>query len=110
MRDRARNARDDGIAKVGSRKDFGEWETHAIRAIAELVDAGVTFSADDVWDQLGRNGVEPPPEPRALGPVIVRLVKLDRIEHVGFTPSTRRHMTPIRTFRGKAKTDDRKTP
>ncbi len=97
----ARADRDEAMGRAAAGTD-PSWETEAIRAIAQLVDSGATFSSDDVWQQLERNGVASPREPRALGPIMARMVKIGRLEHVGYTPSVRRHATPIRTFRGKA--------
>jgi hypothetical protein len=97
----ARVERDEAMGRAAAGTD-PEWETQVIRAIAQLVDSGATFSSDDVWQQLDRNGVASPREPRALGPIMARMVRIGRLEHVGFTPSVRRHATPIRTFRGKA--------
>lgn len=44
-----------------------EWLAAARAAIRRAADAGGTFTADDVWAMLARDGVAEPNEPRAMG-------------------------------------------
>lgn len=95
----ARVERDEAMSHV-ARSTPSEWAEDARISVAKLAKSGEPFSTDDVWADLESRSVPAPIEPRALGPIMSRFVRIGVLEHVGYTPSVRRHATPIRTFRG----------
>lgn len=95
----ARAERDAALEQVEAAAS-PEWLEWAARAIGSLVSAGRPFSTDDVWEFLAATGVQPPREPRALGPVVKRALARGVIQPDGFTQSRRRHAAVIRTYVG----------
>jgi hypothetical protein len=86
-------ARDEGMARA-DRNASGAWKDAAYSLVARL-NRGTRFTADSVWDL----GLPKPRNPRALGPVIMRLRREGVIQWTGlFTPSRYRHATPMRIW------------
>lgn len=50
------------------------WRALALRAGRYVATRQAEFTTDDIWLLLDRYGVGPPHEPRAMGPVMLRLV------------------------------------
>lgn len=61
-----------GLAEQGMDPTWGD---RAFAAIAGLAMSQPTITGDDVWAWMGRNGVEGPSEPRALGVVFLRAAR-----------------------------------
>jgi len=58
-----------------------------------------TFSTDDVWDRLDELKIKRLGEPRALGSVMRSMRAEGTLKLLKeYTPSRRRHMTPIRVW------------
>lgn len=88
--------RDDGIARA-VRRAPAEWIAAAHDAVDRLAATQTELSADDVWREVGQ-----PPEPRALGGVMVSAGRRGVIEATDRTvPSVRpeSHRRPIRIWR-----------
>lgn len=90
--------RDEAMARAEQGTDPA-WAEQAERAVRDLA-AVTAFTPDDVWDRLHHLGVQPPREPRALGPILKRLAKDKVIRPGGFTESRRRHGAPVRIYTG----------
>jgi hypothetical protein len=72
------------------------WLDTARKAVVELAARVDTFTTDDVWEA----GLAKPREPRALGPVIRRLINEGAITGTGaYVPSSYRHGAPIPVYR-----------
>lgn len=68
------------------------------------------FTTDLVWNELEMRGV-PCREPRALGPVVMRLSRKGVIRQTGRTvPSVRRHASPIPVWIGYGHLDPAEEP
>lgn len=81
------------------------WADHAENAVRELVALGKNFgptheqfTSDDVWELLAMDEIPSPPEPRALGPVMQRMIREKLITPVGYAESRRRHGGIVRTY------------
>jgi hypothetical protein len=87
---------DEAIAKV----DAGTpelWREAALAAVEKVCRTKRFFTPDDVWSI----GLEKPPNPRALGPVMLRASKLNWCRQTGaFVRSTvpTQHQNPIREW------------
>lgn len=76
-----------------------EWRKYAIQIVSELAATGVAFTSDEVWERMDPELV--PPEPRALGPVMIACAQGNMIVKTGRTlESTRRHGAPVREWIG----------
>lgn len=64
----ARAARDASIAQVDQAAPV-VWKARAMDALVSVAHSHQTFTSDEVWEVLDLQGVEPPPEPRAMGAV-----------------------------------------
>lgn len=87
-------ARDEAIARADEHADEA-WKARAEAVVLLLARMRQTFTADDVWAYMTAHHQESTHEPRALGAVITRLAKANKIRKVGYTPSKRRHAAPI---------------
>lgn len=89
--------RDEGIANAEAGAPTG-WPFAALQAVRWVARTHETFTPDDVWE----TGLEKPPEPRALGAVMLRAVKAGYCERTEtYQPSRNplQHHTPIRIYR-----------
>jgi hypothetical protein len=94
------DARDEAIARVGANADQ-LWASRAAAAVRNAARWG-TFTTDDVWATLEREGVTTH-EPRALGAVMKQLERDGTIRPTGQWVQTRRasaHARPIRVWTG----------
>lgn len=94
----ARAARDAALDRVEANAD-GRWLARVEQVIRTLAAAGVPFVADDIWEWMpqGRGEVDP----RAVGPVMMRLAREGVIVKTGqMQPSARRHATPMTEWVG----------
>lgn len=76
------------------------WMDAAVLLIERTARLRSTFTSDDVWEA----GLEPPPEPRALGAAFTKAVRLGYIERTGTFTTTRRssrHAAPIAVWRSR---------
>jgi|GEM_PF-2561346 len=87
----ALDARDAAIERAGDAAPAA-WIRAATETLDELIEAGQPFSTDDLWARLPA-----PPEPRAMGAVIVAASRAKRIVQVGYRKSERArcHARPI---------------
>lgn len=90
--DQPRQARDEAIARADDHAD-PEWKDRAYEAVCKVARMRLTFTADDVWDELVDAPVSTH-EPSALGPVFLRASKAGLIVKTGefrLSRHTRRH-------------------
>jgi hypothetical protein len=87
-------ARDEALQRVDQNADDA-WKQRAETVVLLLARMRQTFTADDVWAYLAAHHDVATHEPRALGAIITRLAKANKIRKVGYTPSTRRHAAPV---------------
>ncbi len=91
----ARAARDAALTAVETAAP-DPWRASAFGAVIYLARTRPEFCTDDVWAVLEQRGIDGPREPRALGPVMMRAIRLGLIVDTGrMTPSKRRHATKI---------------
>lgn len=96
--DDAMALRDEALERVEKAADEF-WKRQAALIVADYADLGMQFTTDDVMNTLGRQGVTTP-EPRALGPIMRHALKAGLVRRVGYTPSKRRHCSPIPIYVG----------
>ena len=79
-------AREKSVAQV---KDHTEawWREEAFRSADRVMRRMEVFTTDDIWIDLEKRGVDPPHEPRAMGPVTRSLVANGEVEITGHTIS-----------------------
>lgn len=94
----ARQERDKALEQVKEHTD-PSWASEAEKCIHVLARRYMEFTSDDVWDMLETLGIDPPHERRALGPVMLRMVKSDVITPIGYDTSRRRHGGTVRVYR-----------
>jgi hypothetical protein len=92
--------RDAGIsmAEEGAGED---WITAMDRIVREVASVRSELSSDDVWAAMVRAGIEPPDEPRAIGPVMMRAKAAGIIKPTGRFVATERasgHAGPRRIW------------
>jgi hypothetical protein len=93
--------RDDGMGRADDHAD-PDWKTIADQIVRDFT---MPFTGDDVWFTLDRRGVVYPHEPRALGPIIMRVYRAGLIEPTGRFLRTARpsaHRSPQREWRPTA--------
>ena len=99
--DASRSARDSGVA-LAARGTDDDWADRALEAVHETALKLSYFASDDVWQR----GLEKPREPRAMGPVMMRAVRLGYCEATAMTRATSnvtQHAQPIRVYRSLLK-------
>lgn len=101
--DEARRRRDEALKAV--ERNASKTYKDALRYCV-LYEANTKgqFSADDVWEQMSIKFPDliayAEEDPRALGAIMVKLAKDNLIAKSGqYTPSVRRHCTPITVWR-----------
>lgn len=85
--------RDEGMERA-LRAAPADWKAVAWQAIVELANAGADFTSDAVWEKVGFS----PPEPRALGPLLLRAQRAGMIRPSGERRSSERavrHAGPV---------------
>lgn len=90
-------ARDEGIANAEAGAPTG-WSFRAGEAVRYVCQTRSRFTPDDIWE----TGLEKPPEPRALGPVMLRAAKAGWCERTGELVHSRnplQHRNMIMTYR-----------
>lgn len=90
--DRARAARDESLRRVASHAP-ADWIGDAKLCVAALARTRKSFTTDDVWGVIGQ-----PPEPRALGAVMMSLSRQGVIAKTGGYVNSARprcHARPI---------------
>lgn len=93
----AKTARDKAIARVAAATP-PTWAAVTRQVVLRLARSGQPFTTDDVWRRVSH-----PPEPRALGAVMVALQKAGKIRpRDEWRLSERRecHARPIRVWEG----------
>ena len=88
--------RDEGMAAAAAGAG-PEWIARAEETVRRVARQAEEFTSDDVWDA----GLEKPAEPRALGPVMLRLAREAVIVPTGEWRASRyssRHIAPIRVW------------
>jgi hypothetical protein len=93
----ARQLRDEAFLKVDAATSV-DWKFAADRAIANLANQGLEFTADDLRDLVGA-----PERPGAMGARLAANVKRGVIVPVGTAPARKAssHASFIRTYRGR---------
>jgi predicted SPOUT superfamily RNA methylase MTH1 len=90
-------ARDEAVERVG-RAAPAEWYGYALAVVQRLAERLDDFTTDDVWQALTVR----PPEPRALGAVMVTAKNAGLIEPTDRTRQSSRpecHARPVRVWR-----------
>lgn len=79
-----------------------DWRMHAETVINKLITNARTFTSDDVLIELEKQGARSVNN-SALGGVIKKFAREDKIEHFGWQPSKRpsRHKAPVKVWRSK---------
>ncbi len=102
---RGAELRDAGMAQAeGAAPE--EWKGLAAIALRDVRDRGPEFTSEDVRDLLEERGTGDPPEPRAMGPVMMAAHRRGYIEPSGaWTSSTRAssHRMPKRLWKSTGK-------
>jgi len=94
--DDALRQRDEALERVAA-KAGAEWSARATVAVLTCAFDRGTFIADDVWPFLG---ADTPPNPKALGPVLMMLARQKRIVATGeLRPHPKRHATKTMVWR-----------
>ena len=96
-----RRARDASMAQVEEHAD-PVWMSEAESIMRALV---TPWTTDVVWETLHRRGIAAPREPRALGPLVMKLYKAGLIERTGRALPTERprgHRNPKTEWRPTA--------
>lgn len=90
----AREARDAALVRVDEAAG-SEWKDAALEAVYRVALRRSRFTSEDIWRL-----VEKPREPRALGPVLMRAVKLGYCAPAGFVQCSMvsRHAAPVREY------------
>lgn len=99
-RDGARQ-RDEGIARA-SQGSLKEWREAAREAVRRVAANASSLTTDDVWDELDRVGMSDVREPRAMGAVMLSMVKAGVIASTDRTRLSMRpecHRRPVRVWR-----------
>lgn len=97
----AEQKRDEALARVEENADQ-DWCIAAQLAFYEVIAAYPEFTTDHVWAVLKEWQVGSPREPRAMGPIVMRLVKEGAMEATGaYRKSTRPECNarPIAVYR-----------
>lgn len=95
-----RKARDAGIDEATAAAD-AHWRAVAHGAVADLINEGESFTADDVWQRIHQ--LDPAAETHnnsALGGIILANVRNGRIQRIGYEQSTRksRHVGTVARY------------
>jgi hypothetical protein len=98
----ARRERDVGMSSV-ERNAAETWKAAMWDVVVRLAASGEDFTTDDVWFAAERLDIPPVHDGRALGPLMMRASRQNVVEATGYRPSVRRHLTPIRVWRGVKK-------
>lgn len=96
MRTKAQQARDVAMEQVDEAAD-ALWKADALEAVRLLAICQAEITTDDVWEYIN-----PPREPRAMGPIMNRAQKLGYIEATDRTRQSERercHARPLRIWR-----------
>lgn len=80
-------AKEDAIGRADTHAD-SDWKEAAYRAVCDVAERLVDFTADDIWPLLERSG-ESTHEASALGPVFLRAARENLIEQTGEMRQTR---------------------
>jgi hypothetical protein len=94
-------ARDEGIERAARANAF--WRENAEACLQRVARRQSSLTSDDVWEDLQRWGIHPPPEPRAMGAVMRHGESAGWIERTDATrvspnPSTPNHRRPQRVY------------
>lgn len=92
-----RAARDEAIDRVDANA-LPEWKDAAIETVYQVALRKWTFATDDIWAA----GLEKPREPKAMGPVMLRAVKLGYCEPMDVSRRSRKvtqHARPLQMYR-----------
>jgi len=89
--------RDEAMARV----DNKEWGKEAEISLHRVMNKLITFTTDDIWQDLLIREIPAPRERRAMGPVVNRAIRAGYIENIGYRQSQRpvRHAGPIAIYR-----------
>lgn len=93
-------AADEAIKRVDENADEG-WKRAAAQAVWDRSRLAVSFTTDDVMEDLDNMGVVTH-DNRALGPVMRRMLNKGIIHEIGMTRSRRRHGARIPVYAGKS--------
>jgi hypothetical protein len=81
------------------RNTHPQFEIDAEYAVLTVGRMRQTFTTDEVWEWLEQHRMTAAHDNRAIGPIMNRLAKANRIRFTGqYQPSRRRHASPIRVW------------
>jgi hypothetical protein len=95
----AERRRDIAIERVGSTLDASRWVTRALPVVRRIAETVPQFTTDRIEYELEQSGIAPPPEKRALGPLMRKAASLGWIE---ITDRTVKSIMPSNHRRPKA--------
>jgi hypothetical protein len=86
-----------GIIDQNTREEFRKDARNAVLTVGRM---RFTFTSDEVFEWLESHRSTKAHDPRALGPIMSKLAKENKIIFTGeYAPSRRRHCSPIRVWR-----------
>jgi len=104
--------RDEGIRIVDNDAN-ASWMARAEVAVVKICKTMARFTTDDVWMALHLDGIDPPPEGRAMGAVMMRAHREDLCSPTETTEETARpsnHRRPLRVWSSNILSSERTTP
>ena len=104
MTTQAEQKRDEALARVEANADQ-DWYDAACMAFEEVIAAYPEFTTDDVWAVLKEWQVSAPREPRAMGPIVMKLVRSGAMVATGAYRKSKRpecNARPIAVYRRAA--------
>jgi hypothetical protein len=88
----------DAMGRI-ERNTAPQFEIDAEYAVLTVGRMRQTFTTDEVWEWLESHKMTEAHDNRAIGPIMNRLAKANRIRFTGqYAPSRRRHASPIRVW------------
>jgi hypothetical protein len=96
--------RDEAVRRVEDHAPV-DWNKQALAAVKFVAERKREFSTDAVWQVLEQRGIGGPPEPRALGAVMRRAVRVGLVEATDRVEKSRRpecHRRPVKLWRSRA--------
>lgn len=94
----ARAARDDALERVS--RPTPEWRAIAYLFLESLASRRPRLTSEMLWAYLLSRGVPMPPEPRAMGPVMLKAVRDGMLRPLDYVPGRRvsAHGRPVREY------------
>lgn len=97
----AEAARDEALSQVAAPAIAVIWSVAAYDALVAVARRQEHLTSDDVWAELEVMGITPPPERRAMGPIMVKAAKAGIVVHTGYVrgANPKHHANPHGGYR-----------